>query len=366
MPAYIHAIATATPAYRYRQLEICEAMVQMLRLNGEESVHLEALYRATGIQYRHSVLPDFFPTETPVLYHSADKQQPDTVERNNFYLRNAPLLASEACQKVLNSYPASNITHLITVSCTGIGAPGPDIALIELLGLPKEVHRLAINFMGCYAAITALKQAEAIVSANPDASVLIASVELCSLHFQRTTSPDLLMANALFADGAAAVIVRGNADPMRPTFLIQDFFCDLLPDGASDMSWMPGHFGFDMRLSSYIPDLLRGGVHALTHRVRSAFNTANQEDVHYAIHPGGRRILQVLEEVLGTQKQHLEHSYHILREYGNMSSPTVLFVLQRLSQALEQKASYRAPVVSFAFGPGLTVESMLLEYRSSK
>lgn len=365
MAAFIHSIATATPTTRYKQSDIGAAMIRMLRLEGEEAKHVEALYRATGIQYRHSVLPDFFSSHpTGLLSLSAHVQPPDTVTRNTYYLEQAPLLAAEACMQVLADYPASKITHLITVSCTGIGAPGPDISLIHQLGLPHDVHRLAINFMGCYAAITALKQAESIVSASPDASVLIASVELCSLHFQPTTVPDLLMANALFADGAAAVIINGIKDSSRSALLMMDFFCDLLPEGASDMSWMPGHFGFDMRLSSYIPDLLKGGMHTLTDRVRTAFGTTKHEDIQYAIHPGGRRILQALEEVLGTQKKHLEHSYRILREYGNMSSPTVLFVLKSLWTALEHEGTVEVPILSFAFGPGLTVESMLLEYRS--
>lgn len=336
-------------------------MASVLDLNEEETTHIKALYRATGISNRYSVLPDYNSTGKGLLFTDCTtlEPQPDTVARNRFYLKEAPLLAAKAAVKVLTEKSRQSVTHLITVSCTGIGAPGPDIELVKLLQLPRDVHRLAINFMGCYAAITALKQAKAICEADKDAKVLVVALELCTLHFQKTKLPDLLMANALFADGAAAVVVEANPMESGLHLELQDFYCDLLPEGEGDMSWMPGHFGFDMRLSTYIPDLIQGGMHQLLKRVELAFELSPTLPLYYALHPGGKKILQVLQQLLNVDKEALSHSYSVLRQHGNMSSPTVLFVLESLLMELKTKAVEKGKVLSLAFGPGLTVESAL-------
>jgi predicted naringenin-chalcone synthase len=359
MSATIIALRTATPAYRYEQAALAQMMNRLLGFDADEAQRLQALYRASGIQTRYSVLPDYGQGE-PLLFPKTEDMEPvpDTVDRNRFYQHAAVELALKAA-KALPDPALKGISHLITVSCTGLSAPGPDIALIHGLNLDSGVHRLAINFMGCYAALTALKQAAAICRADPKAKILVVAVELCSLHFQKNKDEDALMANALFGDGAAALVVENQEDSQG--LELHDFFCDLVPEGASDMTWMPGRQGFDMRLSAYVPELLEGGMATLLKRMKQHFPVG--EKPYLAIHPGGKRILQVLEQLMGRDHDDFAASYDILREFGNMSSPTVLFVLERLWKKLKAEQAAPGQILSFAFGPGLTIEAALLRWK---
>jgi len=255
--------------------------------------------------------------------------------------------------RAMHTVGSKEITHLVVVSCTGLYAPGLDIDLIKALGLRPDIQRTCINFMGCYAAFNALKLANSFCGNQADAKVLIICTELCSLHFQNANTQDNLLANALFGDGSASLIVEGK--PGKGLNLKPEIFhCDLLTDGEEHMAWTVGDLGFEMRLSSYVPDIIRGGIRALTAKL------LNGIDVNYfAIHPGGKRILEVIEKELGISHNQNAHAYNVLKNYGNMSSATVIFVLEELCKNLNG-VDHNKKILSFAFGPGLTMESMLL------
>jgi prepilin-type processing-associated H-X9-DG protein len=217
--------------------------------------------------------------------------------------------------------------------------------------------------MGCHASFNALKIADAICRSREEAKVLIVCTELCSLHFQRDATEDNLLANALFADGSASVLVEARTDS-RLKLKLEDFHSDLSGDGISDMAWTIGNLGFEMKLSSYVPGLIKKGIAGLTDSLLRKVAVNLSEIHHFAIHPGGRKILQVIEDELKIDKARNHAAYHVLRNYGNMSSPTVLFVLKEVIKTLNC-ANEGQRLLSFAFGPGLTLESMILRIENN-
>jgi predicted naringenin-chalcone synthase len=262
----------------------------------------------------------------------------------------------------LPSFDAKSVTHLIVVCCTGMYAPGLDIELVENLGLPTTVQRTCITFMGCYAAFNALKVADAFCCKEEKAKVLIVCVELCSLHFQKTVSDDNFLANALFADGAAAVFVE--AEPSTSSRLkLEAFYNDLAPEGTNDMAWTIGSAGFEMRLSSYVPDIIKKGIGSFTQHLLEKISRQTSDVKYFAIHPGGKKILTAIEEALELKREQTQAAFDVLKRFGNMSSPTVLFVLKEIFSKLSASDD-DARILSFAFGPGLTMESMLLKVES--
>jgi predicted naringenin-chalcone synthase len=364
MPSYLTALGTAVPPHRYPQATIAQFMADGMDLDEAGRRRLLTIYRATRIQYRHSVLADYgrangsytFYPNTPDL-----EPFPTVADRMALYRREALPLAWQAVVHLQATLPPEraalrDVTHLITVSCTGLYAPGLDIELIAQLGLSTTVQRTAINFMGCYGAFNGLKAADAFCRAYPGAKVLLVCVELCSIHFQKTPTDDTLRANALFADGAAAVLIEGTPGPGTALELSR-FFCDLRPEGQTDMAWHVGNFGFEMVLSSYIPELVRQGIRALFGQLLAT--SPGADPAYYAVHPGGRSILEAIEQATGLTAHDNRFSYEVLRAYGNLSSCTVLFVLERIWQQL-RPADDGQCILSCAFGPGLTLESALL------
>ena len=367
MPSYLGAIGTANPVHRIAQPQIAEFMAGALGFGEADTRKLRALYRVSGIEHRYSVLPDygrangeytFFPN-TPDL-----EPFPTVGQRMAVYRREALPLAVEAVRNALSQVPdvaVGSITHLVTVSCTGMYAPGLDIELVQALGLRNDVRRTCVNFMGCYAAVNAVKLADAFCQADAGARVLIVSVELCTLHFQKSREEDHLVSNALFGDGAAACLVQAEPLPNdAPSLALQAFHCGLEPDGHDDMAWHINDFGFEMTLSSYVPKLIQRGIRQLTDGLLESLQVQLGDVRHFAIHPGGRKILETIETELGLTRDDNRHAYRVLRDYGNMSSATVLFVLRDVLAAATP-ADHGAPVLSFAFGPGLTMEAMLLQ-----
>ena len=367
MPSYLGAIGTANPSHRIAQSQIADFMAQALEFGDADTRKLRALYRVSGIAHRYSVLPDygrangdytFFPN-TPTL-----EPFPSVGQRMAVYRREALPLATQAVRECLCQIPdvaAASITHLVTVSCTGMYAPGLDIELVQALGLRRDVRRTCVNFMGCYAAVNAVKLADAFCRADAQARVLIVSVELCTLHFQKSPKEDHLISNALFGDGAAACLVQAGPLPNGvPSLALQGFHCGLEPDGQDDMAWHINDFGFEMTLSSYVPKLIQRGIRNLTDGLLASLPVELGDIRHFAIHPGGRKILETIETELGLTHEDNRHAYRVLRDYGNMSSATVLFVLREVL-AHATPADDGAPVLSFAFGPGLTMEAMLLQ-----
>ena len=366
MPSYLGAIGTANPTHLIAQPQIAEFMARALQFGEGDTRKLRALYRVSGIGQRYSVLPDygrpvgeytFFPN-TPTL-----EPFPSVGQRMAVYRHEALPLAMEAVRASLGQVPGfavGSITHLVTVSCTGMYAPGLDIELVQALGLRPDVRRTCVNFMGCYAAVNAIKLADAFCRADTGARVLIVSVELCTLHFQKSPKEDHLISNALFGDGAAACLVQARPLPDgAPSLSLDGFHCGLEPDGHDDMAWHINDFGFEMTLSSYVPKLIQRGIGKLTDGLLASLPVQLRDIRHFAIHPGGRKILETIEAELGLTRDDNRHAYRVLRDYGNMSSATVLFVLREVLAAATP-ADHGAPVLSFAFGPGLTMEAMLL------
>lgn len=363
MHAAITAIGTATPPYQRTQQALAELMSEGFHLTLTQKKILKRIYNASGIENRHSVLSDYCkePGAFEFFPNSPSERFPTTAERMAIYKDNALTLALAAIEHCLNTVPHLNktaITHVITVSCTGMYAPGIDIEIVQQLGLASSTPRTSIHFMGCYGAFNGMKAADAICMANPNATVLLVCVELCSIHIQNQFTLDRIISNAIFADGAAAVLIQAQPTEQR-CLRFKSFYCDIVPQTSQDMAWQIGDSGFDMVLSAYVPDAIQSGIAAFTETLfRQADLSLHQMD-YFAIHPGGLKILQACEEALSITQADNRFSYDVLRRYGNMSSATVLFVLKDIWADLNSSDDGKK-IFSCAFGPGLTLESMVL------
>jgi predicted naringenin-chalcone synthase len=362
--SYITAIGTANPANRFHQSLIADFMIRAMKLHNGDGRKLKTVFKASGIEYRHSVLEDYGKVKDFTFYPDTSDLEPfpSTERRLQVFRQHALALSIASCKDMMRSragFDVQQITHVIVVCCTGMYAPGLDVEMVNTLGLRSTVERTAINFMGCHAAFNALKIADAICLSKREAKVLVVCTELCSLHFQRTATDDHLVANALFADGSASLLVEAETQSDLK-LEIEQFHSDLATEGLSDMAWSIGDVGFEMRLSSYVPDLIKKGVAGLIHALLKKISASPDEISHYAIHPGGKKILEVVEEELQISKCQNEAAYHVLRNYGNMSSPTVLFVLKEVLTKL-RSTNEGDRILGIAFGPGLTLESMILK-----
>ena len=361
--SFITSIGTATPPHLLGQSAIAEFMTRAMELGEDDARKLRILFRASGIETRYSVLDDYGKTEDFHFYENTPGMEPfpSTKRRLELYRRHALAVSLEAVSSCLAPLDLrkDSITHLIVVSCTGMYAPGLDIDLVKALGLNSDIERTSINFMGCYAAFNALKLADAVCTSRPNAKALIVCTELCTIHFQKENTEDNFLANALFADGAAAVLVEGTARNGL-NLLQESFHCQLATEGEHDMTWTVGDVGFEMRLSSYVPEFIRTGIKNLTRSLLSKIHQSLPEVAYFAIHPGGKKILEAIEGELGLTKDHNKYAYEVLRKFGNMSSPTVLFVLREICKNLNASDNGKR-ILSFAFGPGLTLESMVLK-----
>ncbi len=362
--SYISAIGTANPRHRFSQSTIAEFMTRAMKLNNNDSRKLKTIFRASGIDFRYSVLEDYGRVKDFTFYPDTKDLEPfpGTEKRLKSFRQNALALSVASFQDMLRSFShfsVREISHVIVVCCTGMYAPGLDIDLVKALELSSTVQRTAINFMGCHASFNALKIADALCRSNENAKVLIVCTELCSLHFQRAASDDNLMANALFADGSASALVESRTRSSLKLKL-ENFHSDLAPEGGSDMAWTIGDLGFQMRLSAYVPDLIKKGIASFTESLLEKISVSLKDIRHFAIHPGGRKILQVIEDELHITKAQNRAAYHVLKNYGNMSSATVLFVLKEIAGNLNGSDDGER-VLGMAFGPGLTLESLVLK-----
>lgn len=362
--SFITSIGTATPPHLLRQATVTEFMIRAMELGEDDTRKMQVLFRASGIETRYSVLEDYGKTEGFHFFENSPGMEPfpSTKRRLELYRRHALSISVEAVLKCLSTFTdfrKDSITHLFVVSCTGMYAPGLDIDLVKALGLSSSVERTSINFMGCYAAFNALKLAAVACASRPDAKALIVCTELCSIHFQKENTDDNMLANALFADGSAAVLVEPT--PRNGLGLeLESFHCELATEGEHDMTWTVGDLGFEMRLSSYVPEVVRTGVKNLTRSLLDKIQQNFSDIAYFAIHPGGKKILEAIESELGLTKEQNKYSYEVLKKYGNMSSPTVLFVLHEVCKNLKTNDNGKR-ILSFAFGPGLTLESMVLK-----
>jgi predicted naringenin-chalcone synthase len=277
---------------------------------------------------------------------------PSTAERMMRYEVDAPALAIKALEALDLGEDAKDVTHLIITSCTGFAAPGLDLQLVERFGLNPSTERTLVGFMGCYAAINALKLARHVVRSEPASKVLVVSLELCTLHLQEHDDLEKVLTFMVFGDGCAAALV--SSDPVGLS--LDAFHAELAPETSEHITWKIGDLGFDMFLSGQVPGSIGKALSAGKQRILRGANVADID--LWAVHPGGRSVLDAVEAALELPPKALEASRGVLRRFGNMSSATVLFVLK----ALMEQPMPGARGCAMAFGPGLTAETMLFRY----
>jgi alpha-pyrone synthase len=358
---FLNAIGTAVPANKVEQHQYFSYLNKSAEPPPQQQKLMDVLSRKSGVDSRYAVVSDF---SAPQLSEESffSKGVPAIGRRMELYRKTALPLIKAAAEECIESSGIikDSITHIITFSCTGMYAPGIDIELTEELSLNKNAERTCINFMGCYAAVVALKNAWHIVRSQPDAAVLVAGVEICSIHHNTSLITEQMVAGSIFGDGAAAAIITGENHPSAGTQLeLVEFFSALSPAGKNDMTWKIGDNFFEIFLSSYVPKLLKQNLKSLVNPLFNKAGITPGEISFYAIHPGGTAILEACEKALGITSEANRLSYQVLKNYGNMSSVTVLFVLKELMKSLSPEDNGKN-IFSCAFGPGITMESLIL------
>lgn len=348
--AHLNAVSTAVPDH-----DIHAAYLSFIasRLERRDGVLFRRMASRSGITHRHSI---FAPAEA--TGESADTsgffrhgEYPGTHTRMERYEREAPLLATKAIAGL--ALDPKRITHLVVTSCTGFMAPGLDQRIIELAGLRPEVERTVIGFMGCYAAVNSLRLAHHIVRSEPEARVLVLTLELCTLHFQESADLERNLSSMLFGDGAAAAVVTAEEAGLA----LQDFRAVALPESGSLITWRIGDQGFDMHLSGMVPQRIEAAMRSEADGADGGGILRGRQPSEYdlwAVHAGGRTILDAVEHGLGLATDALTVSRGVLNDFGNMSSATLMFVLQRI---LAGAGGTGSRGIGLAFGPGLAAES---------
>jgi predicted naringenin-chalcone synthase len=370
MTVYVRALETAVPKTMLIQSEARDVFAAQPGLSRLGSRLVSTCFDSAAIETRFTAVEEMtneFRADDPKFYDQATGLllNPSTKVRNEIFGREATKLFVEAARSAVEACPELNlldITHLVTVSCTGFFNPGPDYKIVRELGLDPAVQRYHLGFMGCYAAFPALRAAKLFCEADPNAVVLVVCAELCSLHVRTSNDPDTIMGSALFADGAAAAVVTARPGTKENALLQLDHFETVLtPVGEDSMAWNIGDHGFEMVLGNYVPhiidDHIVGALEPLLAREPELAALPYSDIRHWAIHPGGRSILDKVESRLGLTAEQLVPAREILRNYGNMSSATVLFVIKHILEQDPEPGDER--ICSMAFGPGLTVETAL-------
>ncbi|CAN7376440.1 type III polyketide synthase [Microbacterium foliorum] len=373
--AVLRSLRTIVPDTVIEQHEVRDIFASQPDVGRLAQRIIGASFNGSGIDTRHTVIEELSSTASTdaTLFFDRESgllQSPGTAARNDVYIREASRLFVEVARSALDADPdivAADVTHVITASCTGFHAPGPEYEIVRGLGLSDNVQRYHLGFMGCYASLPALRAASQFCAADPDAVVLVVSVELCTVHLRSSEDPDLIVANSLFADGAAAGIVTARDLPTPvPAVRLDGFHTAIAAEGEKDMAWTIGDHGFEMILSTKVPQIIGetiiGAIRPLYARegeLAAAFDEGRvgERVEHWAIHPGGRSILDRVQERLQLSDAQLHPARETLRENGNMSSATVLFVIKRI---LDDGAADGSRVAAMAFGPGLTAESALM------
>lgn len=349
--AYLNRLAVAVPEHEVHGTFV-RFVARTLR-DRRSRLLFERMVSRSGIRRRWSCLTP----ASPGCNASVDADGfytlgsfPSTAARMRRYEKDAPALAAKAVERLALGDASEAITHLIVTSCTGLSAPGIDLEVMRRCNLKPTVERTVVGFMGCNAAINALKLARHIVRSTPDARVLVVSVELCTLHLKESDDLEQLLTFLLFADGCAAALI--TAEPSG--FALERFHAELVTDAADQITWTIRDCGFDMILSGQVPTTIGTALRSGADRVLSG---ASADSIKlWAIHPGGRTVLDAVESAFDLEPSALATSRAILRDYGNMSSPTILFVLAAM---MKEKVPAGARGCAMAFGPGLTAETML-------
>ena len=342
--AYLNSIATAVPAHDIHQKFIDYA--SSLLSSKRDRALLQAIVKRSQIAHRYSI---FKPHAQKNLidaddFYALDKF-PSTKNRMDLYKQHAFALACQA----LDQIDLRDITHLIITTCTGFYAPGIDLQIIQHYNLNPAIERTIVGFMGCCAAINALKLARHIVHSQKLAKVLVVNIELCTLHLQATHSLEEMLPFLIFSDGCAASIISAQEKGIE----LQSFCSTILPNSDDKITWHIGESGFDMVLSPAVPKIITAELPKYIKEIMRG--KAIKDFRHFAIHPGGRAILDAIEKAMNLPEESLQFSREILRQFGNMSSASIMFVLQKIMQQKNQKGDGCA----MAFGPGIAMETML-------
>lgn len=363
MGAWIHRIDTLLPAFSFPQEEASRKMQEWARDDRERRL-VRAIYRSSGIDTRHSVVRNYDDGSPGSFLRPGPDgtlEGPGTAARNAMYAEESRSLCVALARKILDGCPGigpADVTHVITVSCTGFYNPGPDYHVVRALGMSPGTQRYHLGFMGCYAALPALRMAAQFCEADPGAVVLVLCVELCSLHVKLSGTEDMILANSLFADGAAAAVVRAREPGEEGGYRIEGFRSTLVPGGEHDMAWRIGDHGFDIALSTYVPKIIGANLREFVEPSLAAAGLGMGDVGVWAVHPGGKSILDQAQRCLGLRPEQVRASREVLRRYGNMSSVSILFVLREILS--ERSGGGEETVCAVAFGPGLTVEMALL------
>lgn len=364
MHTVLEAIATGNPPHGRHQSGAADFMERVESMPEAVRRRIRTIYDRSGIERRYSCVADygrddaseftFFPTNWNL------EPAPSTAARNELYREAIVPLAEGVAREALElaGRAPEEITHVVAVSCTGFFAPGLDIELVRRLGLPPQTQRTMVGFMGCYAAFNALRLAHSFCQSRPDARVLVVCAELCTLHFQVDETLESAVVNALFSDGAAAAVLSTASDSEaegRLTYV--DGHCLLDDDSMDHMTWDLGDTGFLMGLSPRVPAVIAEQLPGYLSTLLGRHSLAEDDVDFWAIHPGGRAIVEKAQEVVGLPDEGVADSLEVLRRHGNMSSPTILFVLKRFLDRLHEDDLQTG--VAMAFGPGLTLEGAL-------
>ncbi|MEO6188627.1 MAG: type III polyketide synthase [Ginsengibacter sp.] len=359
----IISIATSVPEFKHEQEDILKFMQRVYALNEVDKRKLKFLYHQSAIQTRYSVIPDYSENASDWKFYQATENLepfPSLELRMKWYNKTSTPLSIKAIESCIsNKISKDEITHLITVSCTGMSAPGLDLRIVEDMNLSKSIFRTSINFMGCYAAIHGLKLADALCSKDKNAKVMIVCTELCTLHFQRENTIDNIASSLLFGDGCAALLVTNDSN-ISEGLTIKNFYSEVAFKGKKDMSWELSSSGFLMTLSGYVPGLIEQDFNSLLNNALENAGMKKDAISYWCIHPGGKRILSSIEKSIDISPAQLKESYKVLNNYGNMSSPTIIFVLKEIMDSIAGVKDKKANIFGAAFGPGLTLETFLL------
>ncbi|WP_460794838.1 type III polyketide synthase [Microbacterium sp. GXF0217] len=374
MSAYLRVPQTVLPPTPLHQDEVREVFASQPDIDRLAARIVNTSFGGSGIETRYTAIAelgqeDTEDTQDATFYDRSSNllRSPGTALRNDLYIRAATPMFVDAARQALDAaddIAPEDVTHVITVSCTGFHAPGPDFAIVTELGLRPGVERYHFGFMGCYAAIPALRAAAQFCRADAEAVVLVVSAELCTLHLRSSSDPDTIIASSLFADGAAGALVTGRPPaPGIPGAELDSFATAIAPDSVEHMAWTIGDHGFEMILSTAVPKVIEANIDdalgALCAADEELTYARDCDDLagtvaHWAVHPGGRDILDRVQHQVGLADAQLDAAREVLRTCGNMSSATVLFVIRRI--LLDDATRTGERLIAMAFGPGLTME----------
>ena len=344
----ILGVGTGVPSRRFAQSELYE---RFLEPHFGRNRLARTIFAHAGIDYRHvAVEGDYYDEERT------------TEARNERYLAEALPLGATTIERCLTNarLRPEDVDDFLVVSCTGWDVPGLDLRLAAQLGMRSDLRRTCVFGMGCYGAFPALERAREAVLAQPGRTALVLALELCSLHLQFDDSLENIVASALFADGASSVVVgNGSERASGPRLIDAATFCDY--QTFDHMAFHLTDHGFRMRLSAYVPDVLAANVGDLVQRLLAPHDLTVPDIRFWAVHPGSSKILDYIQDRLGLAQTQLDFSRTVLREFGNMSSATIFFVLDEILRGGQPHVGDYG--VMMAFGPGLTLETALVQWQ---